>query len=194
MIKKNTPTDATEHDAVDASSVDPNTLTGPVLQRLAGGATLIQPAPLTGSAPEPGTNGQPAHSVNNRERRDNGTGIPVPSRDMQSFQTREVLPPDRRFQEKPKSNRPIESAASIRLREDTERAVAEAAERRGRAALHKARKWVKIGLQPAAGGYVLHVEHYEGDNKVKETIQRGLSPLAARERLALQMASLYSGL
>lgn len=178
----------------DKTPVDPNTLTGPVLQRLAGGALLIQPEPLPGSAPEPGTDGQPTRTVNNRERRDNGTGVPTPSRDMQSFQTRAVLPPDRRFQERPRSNRPVESPESIRLREDTERAVAEAAERRGRAAVHKARKWVKIGLQPAAGGYVLHVEHYEGDNKVKETIQRGLSPLAARERLALQMASLYSGL
>jgi hypothetical protein len=52
------------------------------------------------------------------------------------------------------------------------------------------RKWLKIGLQPAAGGFVLHTEYWVGDAKVRETVQKNLSALAAREKLALHMAAI----
>lgn len=91
------------------------------------------------------------------------------------------------------SNLPIETPEAIKLRADNEAAFAakSAAIQANRGVASQ--KWVKLGLQPTAQGYVLHVENFEGDKKVKETVWRKLSPLAARERLALHMSALFAG-
>ena len=90
------------------------------------------------------------------------------------------------------SNLPVRNAAGDAI------AAAEAATRAKVAAERKAsgvalkKRWVKIGVQPSPNGFILHTEHYEGDTLLKTTVQRGLSPLAVREKTALHMAALYS--
>lgn len=90
------------------------------------------------------------------------------------------------------SNLPTQTPAGAQILEQER--VARAARRAASDGKSKdlKKRWVKIGVQPASGGYVLHTEHWEGDVKVKETVQRNLSPLAAREKLALHMAALYA--
>ncbi len=92
------------------------------------------------------------------------------------------------------SNLPIRNAAGDAI------AASEAASAAKRAAARAAsgvgsfakKRWVKVGVQPAAGGFVLHTEHWEGDVKLKETVQRNLSPLAVREKLSLHLAAVFS--
>lgn len=90
------------------------------------------------------------------------------------------------------SNLPTQTPAGVAILEQER--VAREARRAASDGKSKAlkKRWVKIGVQPASGGYVLHTEHWEGDVKVRETVQRNLSPLAAREKLALHMAALYA--
>jgi len=103
----------------------------------------------------------------------------------------QLFKPDRFHQKE--SNLPKKTPQSLAL--DAQNA-AHAADLAARQVAHRAedkRKWCKIGLQPSAQGFILHVEQYEGDTKVKETVWKKLSPLAARERLALHMSALWSG-
>lgn len=103
------------------------------------------------------------------------------------------LPGRRNLVEKP-SNLPIESDRSRSLRAAAEEAVAKTAEQRKAAGYGAGRnRWVKLGLQPGEKGYTLYVETFEGDKRIKEVVKRGLSPLAAREQLALHMSGLWAG-
>lgn len=94
-----------------------------------------------------------------------------------------------------RTNLPIESAESRAIKESEQQANAtrNVAARAVRDANGGAKaKWLKIGLQRTLDrGLVLHTEYMEGDKRVKETVQTHLSPLAAREKLALHLVAIY---
>lgn len=90
------------------------------------------------------------------------------------------------------SNLPKQSADSLAIAATERATLAKRRATREASGGVLKKRWVTIGLQPASGGYVLHTQHYEGDTLLKTTVQRNLSPLAAREKLALHMSALFS--
>lgn len=92
----------------------------------------------------------------------------------------------------PLGNLPIETPQSLALKASIEQAAKEKAARLAAKADKSTKRWLKVGVQPGERGWVLHVDEYEGDKRVKQTATKGLSTLAVRERLALHLAALYA--
>lgn len=117
---------------------------------------------------------------------------PVRAREFRAIQATTQQPGWRNPREQRFSNLPTPGKFSAQMdaAADAERV---AAETRAAAAKQFAnRKWFKFGLQPTEKGYTLHVEHFEGDKKIKETLHTGLTVLGAREKAAMQMAAFWA--
>ena len=117
---------------------------------------------------------------------------PVRLREFRAIQATTPQPSYRNPREQRFSNLPTPGKFSAQMNDAVAQAERDAERRAAEKAAFANRKWMMFGVQPTERGFTLHTWHYEGDRKVKETVNKGLTMLGAREQFALLMSAFWA--